>query len=173
MKRNSKPEGRSFYSVSRNEDGADGRPHIDPKVEQMKRGGKHASQGATPDSDSRAGTGSAGNNPLPNADTSSQDPKNSTLAGGTVLRAAAGDDQVMSSMPLAASGASGPASGWSERSEAAHLKWDKLSISELHGLDGSQKALANLLRDRYSLDGGDAERQVSAFFHSSRSAPTT
>ncbi|MCK7593056.1 hypothetical protein [Pseudomarimonas salicorniae] len=53
---------------------------------------------------------------------------------------------------------------WLQQCKAAGAKWDKLEASELQALDGSERALANLIRDRYSLSRAEAEHQVASFF---------
>ncbi len=98
-----------------------------------------------------------------NAAKSSTSFKPSPPVGSATPQAAHGDDQIMSQPPKAQQN---PATekAWKAQVSAAHMTWDKISEEDLGKTQGDRDTLAALVEKRYSINRGEADKQVKSFF---------
>ncbi|MFA5939876.1 MAG: CsbD family protein [Sinimarinibacterium sp.] len=81
------------------------------------------------------------------------------------LRAASGDDDLMSKQQLQAMPSVDEIKGkWKQQVGAAKIAWGKLTEDELLKSEGHSQKLAGLVQERYAITRDEADKQIKKFF---------
>lgn len=87
------------------------------------------------------------------------------------LRAAKGDDDLMSQQPQQSLPSADQIMGvWKQQVGAARITWGKLTDDELLQTQGHIQKLAGLVQERYAVSRDEAETQIRRFFEKHKRA---